>query len=239
MSRPKAYIVGAGPGDPKLLTVAAKEILESAEVILHDRLVSSEILKLASASAEIINVGKHQGEQESVQLEISELLIKYLEQGKSVVRLKGGDPLIFGRGAEEWQFVKEQGYAVEFVPGISSSIAVPGLCGIPLTSRDFSRGFAVLTGHACGDGKIEWANYAKVDTLVILMAVRNRASIAQELIKAGRNPEEPVAFIENGSCENERIVLSQLRFVAEGEPEVNAPAVLVIGEVVNFCGKLL
>lgn len=239
MSRIKAYIVGAGPGDPKLLTVAALEILKSAEVVLHDRLVSSEILALINPAAEIVNVGKDHGEQENAQLKISELLLSYLEQGKSVVRLKGGDPLVFGRGAEEWQLVKETGYMVEFVPGISSAIAVPGLCGIPLTLRNVSRGFAVLTGHTCGEAEIDWANYVKVDTLVILMAVKQRAAIAQELIKAGRNPEEAVAFIENGSCENERIVLSQLRFVAEGEPEVKAPAVWVIGEVVKFCESLL
>lgn len=240
MSKPRAYIVGAGPGDPDLLTVAALKVLEQADVVLHDRLISDEILRLINKEAEVVYVGKHQGEQETVQMEISEYFLKYLEAGRSVVRLKGGDPLIFGRGAEEWEFLKAKGYPVEFIPGISSSISVPGLCGIPLTSRDYSRGFAVLTGHACRDEEIAWANYAKVDTLVILMAIKHRAFIASELIKAGRNPKEPVAFVENGSCQNERIVLSELRFIAEDEgPEVNAPAVFVIGEVVRYCERLL
>jgi len=203
-------------------------------VVLYDRLVHPEILTLARADAECIYVGKHQGEQELRQEQIFDLIRDRALQGKIVGRLKGGDSLVFGRGAEEWQLALNHGIRVELIPGVSSAIAVPGLAGIPLTFRNVSQSFAVVTGH-CQEGTSHaWDRYAAVDTLVILMGVKNRQSIAAGLIAAGRPSHESVAFIYRGSLEEERTVESTLAEVAAGKVHVKNPAVFVIGEVVNL-----
>lgn len=230
----KLLIVGAGPGDPKLLTLAAYEALKIADVVLYDRLVSEDILCLANDTAEKIYVGKHRGEQDVKQEDIYAHFVRFAQQNKTIVRLKGGDPLVFGRGGEEWLFAKELGCEVELIPGISSALGVPGIAGIPLTIRDISRSFAVVTGHCCGDSPTDWSKYSGVDTLVILMGIRDRAIIAQSLIDAGRAAKEPVAFVENGSCDNQKVVRSNLSDVASGVVEVNAPAVFVVGAVTKF-----
>ena len=227
------FIVGAGPGDPDLLTRKACRLLEQADVVLYDRLVSDEILDLAKPSAELVYVGKHEGRQEEIQSAIFGMMEAYARAGRTVVRLKGGDPMVFGRGAEEWQYLAERGIAVEVVPGITSAISVPGLAGIPVTHRNLSRSFTVITGHTTTGLPEEWARYAGIDTLVILMGVQHRAIIAQALIAAGRRPDEPIAFIENGSTPNERVTTATLAEVAEGRVEASNPAVFVIGEVVR------
>ncbi|MGH9639966.1 MAG: uroporphyrinogen-III C-methyltransferase, partial [Bryobacteraceae bacterium] len=229
----KLYLIGAGPGDPELLTLKAVRALRECDVILHDRLVSPGVLGYARPDAEIVYVGKHEGRQEHIQEEIFELIRKHALDGKTVGRLKGGDPLVFGRGAEEWAFAMENGIRVEVIPGVTSAIAVPALAGIPLTYRGISQSFAVVTGH-CREGLAqEWRKYAGVDTLVVLMGVRNRAFIAQSLMAAGRPAAEPVAFVERGAMDGERIVESTLGAVAEGRVSVKSPAVFVIGEVVK------
>ncbi|MBV8572477.1 MAG: uroporphyrinogen-III C-methyltransferase [Acidobacteriaceae bacterium] len=234
----KLYLIGAGPGDPELLTVKAVRVLRECDVILYDRLVSREILKYARSDAERVYVGKHQGEQEITQQAIFELIARHSLAGRTVGRLKGGDPLVFGRGAEEWAVALEHGIEVELIPGISSAIAVPGLAGIPLTFRGVSQSFAVITAH-CREGSTEdWSRYANVDTLVVLMGVANRAFLAQSLIAAGRRGDEPAAFIENGSLPGQRIVVSSLAGIAEGRIDVCSPAVLVIGDVVNLLSRL-
>lgn len=228
----KLYLIGAGPGDPELLTLKAARCLALCDVILYDRLVNRKILDFARGDALCIDVGKHQGEQEHAQSRILGLIREYAGAGKVVGRLKGGDPLVFGRGGEEWAFALKLGIDVELIPGVSSAIALPGLAGIPLTYRKVSQSFAVVTGH-CHEGKAqEWERYADVDTLVILMGVRNRAFIAQSLIAAGRDPNEPVAFVERGTLPGELIVQSTLREVAAGVVEVHSPSVFVIGNVV-------
>lgn len=228
----KVYLAGAGPGDPGLLTVKATHALAAADVVLYDRLVGPEILALANPSAELVYVGKQEGEQHVMQERIFQLLLEYALQGKTVVRLKGGDPLVFGRGAEEWALLQEKGIEVELIPGVSSAMAVPGLAGIPLTYRNISQSFAVVTGH-CREGlEQEWTKFASVDTLVVLMGVKNRAFIAQALINAGRDPRQPVAFIERGTTAHERIVESDLASVAAGKLDVENPAIFIIGEVV-------
>ncbi len=234
----KLYLIGAGPGDPELLTLKAARLLPTCDVILYDRLVSPEVLSFARSDAELIYVGKHEGEQHHTQLQIFELIRQHALAGKTVARLKGGDPLVFGRGAEEWALALESGIAVELVPGITSAISVPALAGIPLTYRGVAQSFAVLTGH-CREGlNTDWHKYAAIDTLAILMGVANRAAIAQALIDAGRNPAEPVAFIERGSLPGERIFESTLAAVARGEVPVESPAVFVIGEVVTLRRRL-
>jgi uroporphyrin-III C-methyltransferase len=234
----KAYLVGAGPGDPRLLTIAAAEAIQAADVILCDRLVSDEIVTLARANARIIYVGKHPGEQAVVQAKIFAFFLEYAAQNKVLVRLKGGDPYVFGRGSEEYISLRELGYDVTVVPGISSAIAVPALAGIPVTARGVSAAFAVVTGHCCGDEKVSWAKFAQIDTLVVLMGVSERASIARELIAAGRPKLEPIAFVENGSTASQRIVRSNLAAVANGEVDVSSPAIFIIGAVTQMYEQL-
>lgn len=231
-------LVGAGPGDPELLTVRAARLLGEADAVLHDRLISPEILALIRPGAEVINVGKEEGQQESVQPLILKLLEDCARHCSLVVRLKSGDPFVFGRGAEEWAWLAARGYAVEVVPGVSSALSVAALQGIPPTCRGFAAGFAVVTGHRAAADAGFWARHAGVDTLIILMGVRNRASIAAALLAAGRAGAQPVAFIENGSTPRERVVVSDLGSVAAGRVEVQAPAVFVVGDVVR-CRELL
>ena len=231
---PKVYLTGAGPGDPDLLTVKAARLIGQADVVIYDRLVSAEILALARPDALLLFGGKQQGEQERIQNEIQELLLAHAAPGRIVVRLKGGDPMVFGRGAEEWSFLASHGIDVELVPGISSALAVPSLAGIPPTLRGVAVSFAVITGHRQNMEPQEWARYLMVDTLVVLMGIENRQQIARNLIQAGRNSEEPVAFIERGSTDRERVVISKLSEVARGQVDVASPAVFVIGQVVRM-----
>lgn len=227
----KVYLMGAGPGDPELLTVKALRILRAADVVLYDRLVSPEVLALANPAAELIYVGKHEGEQESTQQLIFDLMLEHARDGRTVARLKGGDPCVFGRAGEEWLSLVRNGVEVEVVPGVSSALAAPELAGVPLTYRGLSRGFAVVAGHCAGSGGVDWRDYARVDTLVILMGVGERASIARALIQAGRRADEPAVFVERSSTPEERVLDTSLGAVAAGAVEVEAPAVFVIGAV--------
>jgi uroporphyrin-III C-methyltransferase len=229
----KLYLIGAGPGDAELLTLKAARVLRECDVVLYDRLTTPEVLALARPGAELIYVGKHDGEQEQEQARIFELIIEHATAGRTVARLKGGDPLVFGRGAEEWDVALEHGIEVELIPGISSAIAVPGLAGIPLTFRGVSRSFAVVTGHWKTGTNMDWTPYATIDTLVILMATKQRVLIAASLIAAGRSAREPVAFVERGSMAGQRVVETELGAVAMGEVDVSGPAVMVVGEVVR------
>jgi uroporphyrin-III C-methyltransferase len=234
----KVYLVGAGPGDPELLTVKALRILRRADVVLFDRLVTPEILAEANPDAVLIYAGKQAGEQEVVQPWIIEQMALHARRGKAVVRLKGGDPCVFGRGGEERRALVEQDVEVEIVPGLSSAVSVPESAGIPLTYRGVARAFAVVTGQCRGGEETNWASFAAVDTLVVLMGVSARASIAQALISAGRSPDEPVAFIERGTTRDERVITATLGEVSDGAVEVDSPAVFVIGEVVRLRDEL-
>lgn len=228
----KVFLVGAGPGDPELLTVKAARLLERADVILYDRLVSPAVLALARPGAELVYVGKERGCAEETQKRIfSELALNAL-RGRVVVRLKGGDPMVFGRGAEEWAYLARLGVDVEVVPGISSAVAVPALAGIPLTARGVARSFAVVTGHVREGFQEEWRHYRDIDTLVILMGVTHRQQIAQALVAAGRPGDEPCAFLERGSTPEERVMVTSLGAVANGDTTVANPAVWIIGPVV-------
>ena len=235
----KVYLIGAGPGDPDLLTVKAARVLSECDVVLYDRLVGPSILALARPDAELIHVGKHAGEQEHTQDRIFSLLLEHALAGKTVARLKGGDPLVFGRGAEEWALAVEHGIEVEFIPGVTSASAVPGLAGIPITYREVSQSFTVITGHCSLGLQQNWENYAKVDTLVVLMGVKNREFIARSLIEAGREATQAIAFIERGSTPEQRVVVSDLGSVARGEVEVTNPAVFVIGDAVRLRSRLM
>lgn len=232
------YLVGAGPGDPDLLTLKAARLLETADAVLYDRLVGAGVLERINPKAQRIYVGKELGEQEAVQNKILEALVEQAQVHKTVVRLKGGDPFVFGRGAEEWNYLRARGIAVEVVPGISSALSVPALEGVPLTYRGVSGGFAVVTGNRQSLGQ-DWSRYAHAETLVILMGVTERVAIAGELIRLGRSPLEPVAFLERGSTPQQRAVISRLGEVAAGRVETESPAVWVIGPTVEVRQDLM
>lgn len=214
-------------------------VLRQCDVVLYDRLVSADILAFAPPQAQCIYVGKREGEQEHAQEEIFRLILEHARAGKTIARLKGGDPLVFGRGGEEWALAAEHGIEFELIPGVTSSIAVPGLAGIPLTYRQISQSFLVITGHCLQGLNRDWSPYARVDTLVILMGVKNRRAIARALVEAGRRSDEPVAFVYHGSLPDQRVIECTLQAVADGEVEVKNPAVFVVGPVVNLRQQLL
>lgn len=234
----KVFLVGAGPGNPELLTVKALRILERADVVVYDRLVSPEILALAER-AELVDGGKRHGEQQRIQDEINHLMVSHARAGRTVARLKAGDPMIFARGAEEWEYLLRHGIEVEIVPGVSSALAVPSLAGIPPTCRGVAASFAVIAGHRESFMRTDWSQYASIDTLIILMGVENREYIAESLIRCGRDASQPAAFIENGSTSRERVVETTLAAIAAGRVEVPPPAVFVIGGVVRLRSRLM
>jgi uroporphyrin-III C-methyltransferase len=243
MDRGKVFLVGAGPGDPKLLTIKAFELLKEADMVIYDRLVSEAILKLVSKTAEKIYVGKSSKKHELTQEKITELLIKKALEGKKVVRLKGGDPFLFGRGGEEAEALVEQGIAFEVVPGVTSAIAAAAYAGIPLTHRDYASSVAIVTGHRAENAarSVNWADIAgSVDTIVILMGVGELEVTAKQLVDGGLNPNTPVALIEWGTLKQQRILTGKIGTIAEEAEKKNVkpPAVIVIGEVVNLGRKL-
>jgi uroporphyrinogen III methyltransferase/synthase len=243
MDRGKVFLVGAGPGDQKLLTIKAFELLKEADVVVYDRLVSEAILKLVPQGAEKIYVGKSAKKHELTQDKITELLIKKGLEGKKVVRLKGGDPFLFGRGGEEAEALVEQGIDFEVVPGVTSAIAAPAYAGIPLTHRDYASSVAIVTGHMAENAErnVNWAEIAgAVDTIVVLMGVGELESTAKHLVEGGLNPDTPVALIECGTLKQQRSVTGKIGTIAKEaeKSHVKPPAVIVIGEVVNLGRKL-
>ncbi len=243
MGHGKVFLVGAGPGDPKLLTLRAAEVLKEADVVVYDRLVSDSVLELASESAEKIYVGKSSVKHELSQEKINELLANLALEGKTVVRLKGGDPFVFGRGGEEAETFADKQIDFEVVPGVTSAIAAPAYAGIPLTHRDYASSLAIVTGHQAADAKtpVDWRKLAgSVDTIVVLMGVGSLESTADNLIGGGLSPDVPVAVIEWGTLKKQRCVIGKLGTIAKEakRKSVKPPAVIVIGEVVNLGRKL-
>ena len=233
------YLVGAGPGDPRLITVLGLERLRQAEVLVYDRLVSERLLNEAPG-AERIFVGKAPGEHAAKQEEINELLVRHARSGRIVVRLKGGDPFVFGRGSEEALACAEAGIPWEVVPGLSSALSVPALAGIPVTHRELAGGFAVVTGHCAEGDRQDWQALARVETLVILMGLSRLPEIAASLLFHGRPAETPVAVIAQGSLPGEKVVTATLATIA-GEVAragLRAPATIVVGEVVRMRQRL-
>jgi uroporphyrin-III C-methyltransferase len=235
----KVYLVGAGPGDPELLTLKAARLLEQAQVVIYDRLVPAGIVAYANPKAKFIYAGKEPGRQEEIQRDVFAALTEHAAEPGIVVRLKGGDPMVFGRGGEEWRHLAELGIDVEVVPGVSAAIAVPALAGIPLTYRGIAASFAVIAGHRQNLQRLDWSPYRGIDTLVVLMGVEFRDIIATTLIELGRPASEPVAFIERGSTDRERVVVTTLGEVSRRLVAVSAPAVCVIGEVVRLRAALV
>jgi uroporphyrin-III C-methyltransferase len=231
------YLVGAGPGAPDLLTVRGLRCLRKAEVVVYDRLIDPELLEEAPPTADRFYVGKWSGSQghSCPQEEINALLVRHAQAGRTVVRLKGGDPFVFGRGGEEALACAEAGVRWEVVPGISSALGVPASAGIPVTHRETAGAFAVVTGHCTGPDRLDWSALSRIDTLVVLMGVGRLPEIAAILLYHGRPAHTPVAVIEQGTYANERTVTGTLGDIAEiaTREGVGAPATIVIGEVVR------
>ena len=228
------YLVGAGPGDPGLLTVRADEVLRQADVVVYDRLSVEALLELAPATAERISVGKAPGKVTMSQEDINALLVERGRAGRTVVRLKGGDPFVFARGGEEAAALAQAGVPYEVVPGITSAIAVPAYAGIPVTLRHSSTSFTVVTGHeaptAVDDGSVDWRAVARVGgTIVILMGVARIARIAEELIAGGLDPTTPVAAVRWGTRPEQVTVRATLATI--GSEALATPSVIVVGEV--------
>lgn len=234
----KVYLVGAGPGDPGLLTVRGKTLLECADVVLYDALISPEIFKLINPNAELFHVGKRRGNHSLNQEEIIQLLIDQAQNHAIVVRLKGGDPFIFGRGGEELIALTQASVPVEVVPGVTSGIAVPAKLNIPLTHRELSSSVLLVTGHE-GAGKyqpdVNWEAVAQAaDTIVIYMGLHNLNQIRQALLTAGRDSKTPMALIQAGTQPEEKITITTLGAEFAGLENLQKPTLIVIGDVINI-----
>jgi uroporphyrinogen III methyltransferase/synthase len=235
------YLVGAGPGDPGLITVRGAECLQQADVVIYDRLANPALLAYAG-HAQLIDVGKEPERHAVPQSRITALLLEHAQAGKIVVRLKGGDPFVFGRGGEEAEALSLAGVPFVVVPGVSSAVAGPAYAGIPVTHRDLACSFTVATGHRAScvdDPACDWRRLARTsDTLIYLMGVRNLPHIVAATVEAGRPPTTPVAVIQDATCEGQRTVVGTLENIASLAEEIEPPAVIIIGEVVRLREKL-
>ncbi len=236
------YLVGAGPGDPDLITMKGYNALSKCDTVIYDALVNKELLKLAPGSARKIFVGETRSEKRFTQDEINEIMIYEAAAGNKVVRLKGGDPFVFGRGSEEAIALNNAGIDWEIVPGISSGMAVPAYNGIPLTHRGVSSSVAFVTGHECL-GKRKLLDISKVansvDTIVIFMGSKNLTAIAGKLLTSGKHKTTPVAIIENGTRVNQSTTISTLGEIKFLKENFRSPALIVIGKVVNLRNILI
>ena len=236
----KVYLVGAGPGDPGLITVKGKECIRKADVLIYDYLASPTLLRYANTKAEMIYVGKKGGDHTLSQEGINNLIVEKAKTGVIVTRLKGRDPFIFGRGGEEAEVLIDAGIPFEIVPGVTSAIAAPAYAGIPLTHRKFTSTVAFITGHEDpnkNNSNIDWPSLARgIGTLVFLMGVKNLPDIVDQLIKNGKSPETPVALVRWGTTSQQKTVSGILSNIVERVREANlkAPAIIVIGDVVRL-----
>ncbi|MDF2989196.1 MAG: uroporphyrinogen-III methylase and Uroporphyrinogen-III synthase [Eubacterium sp.] len=247
----KVYIIGAGPGDYKLLTLKAVEAIKKSDVIVYDRLIDSKVLSFADHNAEFVYVGKQPQRHQVPQKEINKILLKYAGEGKTVARVKGGDPFLFGRGGEECDYLHKNGIEYEVVPGITSAISVPAYAGIPVTHRECASSLHIITGHQSAEKEsaenkenmplCDFETLARQEgTLVFLMGVKNIADISTGLMSSGKSGETPAAVIENGTRPEQRIISGTLTNIVEKceQYRVKSPAVIVVGEVVNLAEKL-
>ncbi|MFQ5941276.1 MAG: uroporphyrinogen-III C-methyltransferase [Nitrososphaerales archaeon] len=240
----KVYIVGSGPGDPDLLTLKALDLIKSADVVLYDRLVGHQILNIIPSDVGKVCVGRNVGDDYTHQNETNELMLRHANEGKSVVRLKGGDPFIFGRGGEEAEFLKEKGIDFEIVPGVTSAVASPAYAGIPLTHRSMSSSVAIVTGHEDPHKDtvvVRWKELAKaVDTIVILMGMGRLEQIVRELLSGGASKDTEVAIIESGTTEGQKVLLGNLGNIVDKVKGSNMkpPAIIVVGKVAGLTAKL-
>ena len=233
----KVFLIGAGPGDPELLTLKAARALGIADVVLIDDLVSRGCLAHARSDAKVIEVGKRGGCKATPQEFIERLLVQYARQGTIVARLKGGDPFVFGRGGEELTVLRAAGVDVEVIAGITAGIAAPATLGIPVTHRDVSRGVILVTGHSKDGAEPDWPALARTGlTLVIYMGIARLPQIAAALLQAGLSPDTPACAIENATLRNQRHVSAPLALLAQ-RTDLSSPGIIVIGDVVRFADE--
>jgi len=239
----KVYLVGAGPGDPGLITIKGLKVLEKADTVIYDYLANPELLSYCREDVELIYVGKKGGNHTMSQEEINKLLAKKALEGKLVVRLKGGDPFLFGRGGEEIEELIKHGIPFEVIPGVTSAIAVPAYAGIPVTHRNFTSTLAIVTGHEAEgkrESKIDFSALAKLGTLIFLMGVKNLPHIVENLIKEGKSQDTPCAVIQWGTTPKQKVATGTLENIVDkvAEAGITAPAIIVVGEVVSLREKL-
>jgi len=235
----KVFLVGAGPGDPELITLKGKRCLEAADVILYDELANRELMRFAPGHAELLYVGKKAGAHCADQRAIEALLLSYARRGKNVVRLKGGDPFLFGRGGEAAQALRGAGIPYEIVPGISAALAVPACAGIPVTYRGVASSVAIVTGHQAPSnrGVVKWGELARtVDALIILMGLGNLRGIMNCLLNEGCRSDHPVALIQSGSLPAQKTVVGTVSTIVDLAEQhgFESPTVIVVGRVINF-----
>ncbi|MGQ0655595.1 MAG: uroporphyrinogen-III C-methyltransferase [Betaproteobacteria bacterium] len=229
----QVYLIGAGPGDPELMTLKAARALQAADVVLIDDLVNRGCLAHARSDANVVEVGKRGGCKSTPQAFIDKLMVLHARQGRIVARLKGGDPFVFGRGAEEMQALLDAGLDVEIIPGITAGIAVPAMLGIPVTHRDLARGVTLVTGHTRDGAEPDWAALARSGTtLVIYMGLKNLARIRTALLSSGLDGKTPACVIQNGTLRSQKEAVTTLEELSADGFET--PAIVVIGEVVRF-----
>ncbi len=233
------YLTGAGPGDIELLTLKALRVVREADVIIYDRLANPKILDEAKSSCEFVYVGKEDGKHTLPQDQINEVIYQNALKHETVVRLKGGDPLVFGRGGEEAAYLKERGVAYEFIPGVTSAISVPAYAGIPVTHRGVAVSFRVVTGHETPNkehSQVDWESMKSDETIIFLMGLHNLGKIAKNLIRIGRDPATPAAVISRGTTPEQKCVIGTLENIYDRvrQAELRTPALIVVGKVVEL-----
>ncbi len=238
----RVYLVGAGPGDPELLTLRAVRLLKAADVVIYDHLVSSAVLDFMSPTAKRIYAGKRRNEHTMRQENINALLVKLALEGKQVVRLKGGDPFIFGRGGEELQALARQGIAFEVVPGVTAASGVASYAGIPLTHRDYAQSCIFVTGHRKdGSADLDWPSLIRLhQTVVIYMGLSGLPEICHQMMAHGAAPELPIAVVQDGSIGSQKVVVGTLSNMAQrvAREELRSPCLTIIGQVVKLHDEL-
>lgn len=239
-SKGKVYLIGAGPGDPDLITVKGSKLLGVADIIVYDRLANPELLSFTSDQSEHLYVGKKPGQPSVSQDQINRILINNALEGKIVARLKGGDPFVFGRGGEECEALRSNNIPFEVVPGISSALSAPAYAGIPVTHRNVARSFTVVTGHTIknSDTFANWEHLVYADTLVVLMGMRSLPKIAEVLINYGRSADTPVGVIANATYETQETVLGTLATIGKKAESLDPPGTIVIGELAAKSSQL-
>jgi len=235
------YLTGAGPGDVELLTLKAARVIKEADVIIYDRLANPEILEMSKDGCEFVYVGKEDGRHIMPQDEINETIYQNALKHENVVRLKGGDPFVFGRGGEEAAYLQERGVGFEIIPGITSAVSAPAYAGIPVTHRGVAVSFRVVTGHESPNKKesqIPWNNFKTDDTIVFLMGLHNLKLISSRLIEIGKPKDYPIAVISRGTTKDQKVVVGTLEDIVEKSEGIPTPALIVVGQVVKLREQL-
>jgi len=237
----RVYLTGAGPGDIDLLTIKAHRVITQADVIIYDRLANPDILEMAKDGCEFVYVGKEDGHHSMPQDDINEVIYQNALKHETVVRLKGGDPFVFGRGGEEAAYLYERDIKFDIIPGITSAVSAPAYAGIPVTHRGVAVSFRVVTGHESPNKKtsqIPWENFKTDDTIVFLMGLHNLAKISSKLMEIGKSRDYPIAVISRGTTKDQKVVVGTLENIVQKAEGIPTPALIVVGHVVELREQL-